>query len=345
MKTLRFLPLPLVLAAGIFLAGCGGGGTPNVPQDAVAVVGSQTITRAQYNDLISSAKQTFKLRKQTFPKVGTAQYDALKDQAITYLVQESELEQKGKTLGVQVTDKDIQAQIDKIKKQYKWTEAEYRDQLKKSGLTEAQLKRDIRANLLGRRIYNKVTANVTVSKLDVEAYYKEHVQSYQTPASRTVRHILVSSKSLADKLETQLKKGADFAALAKKYSKDTTSAKAGGKLTITKGQTVKPFEDAAFSLKVDQISSPVHSQYGWHIIQALGPVIPQKTTPLKDVESTIRQSLLSQKKSTTMQNWVAALKKEYAKKVAYQTGYAPATTATTASTTVAPTVSVATTTP
>ena len=90
-----------------------------------------------------------------------------------------------------------------------------------------------------------------------------------TPKTREVRHILVNSKSLADTIETKLKNGASFAALAKKYSKDTGSAAQGGKLCVAHGgtsgacqQTVPPFDKAAFSLKTDELSQPVKSVYG-----------------------------------------------------------------------------------
>lgn len=91
-----------------------------------------------------------------------------------------------------------------------------------------------------------------------------------------VRHILIATKSkaLAVKLakELQANHGATFAALARKYSTDTGSGQQGGDLgVVTKGMTVPPFEKAVFSLKVDQISDPVQSQYGWHIIEVLGP--------------------------------------------------------------------------
>ena len=72
--------------------------------------------------------------------------------------------------------------------------------------------------------------------------------TYAQAASRDVRHILVNSKTLADQLEAQLKSGGDFAKLAKQYSKDPGSAKTGGKLTITQGQTVPEFDKAAFTL-------------------------------------------------------------------------------------------------
>ncbi|HET7566987.1 MAG TPA: peptidylprolyl isomerase [Gaiellaceae bacterium] len=335
MKTLRFLPFAVLLAvAAVVLAGCGGGGSKSVPQDAVAVVGSDTITKAQFNTLMDSAKSTYKARKTAFPKVGTPQWDSLKNQAVTYLVQESELEQKGKELGVTVTAKDVDARIAQIKTQYfQNSDKKYEAELKATGLTDARLRDDLRAQLLSEKLFQKVTSDVKVSDSAVKAYYSSHKSSYTTAASRTVRHILVNSKSLADQLESQLKGGADFAALAKKYSKDPQSAKVGGKLTISKGQTVKPFEDAAFSLKTNEISAPVHSTYGWHIIQPLGPVTPAKTTPFSAVKEQIRQSLLSTKKTQTMTDWVDQLKKSYAKKVSYQAGYEPPATSTSTTTT------------
>ncbi len=340
MRTLRFLPLPLVLVVvGLVLAGCGGGGSASVPQDAVAVVGSDTITKAQFNDLLASAKRTYAARKTAFPKVGTPAYASLKDQAMAYLVQQAELDQKAKQLGVSVTAKDVTARIAQIKTQYfQGNEAKYQAALKQQGLTEAQLKQDLQSQILSQRIYDKVTSDVKVSNADVQQYYTQHKSQYTTPASRTVRHILVSSKGKADQLESQLKHGASFAALAKKYSQDPSSAKLGGKLTISMGQTVPQFEKVAFSLKTNEISAPVHTTYGWHIIQALTPITPQKQTPFASVQAQIQQNLLQLKKTQAMQKWVDQLKKDYASKVRYQAGYAPATTATSA-----PSVSVGTT--
>jgi foldase protein PrsA len=339
MRLLRFLPLPLLLLVGALLfAGCGGGSNSSkspksVPQDAVAVVGDATITKTQFNDLIASAKSTYKARKTAFPKVGTTAYNSLRDQAVTYLVQESELEQKGKELNVSVTPKDITDRITQIKTQYfSGSDTKYRAQLKAQGLTEAQLKQDLYAQVLSEKLYAKVTADVKVTDAAVKAYYASHSSTYTTQASRTVRHILVSTKAKADDIEKQLKAGGDFAALAKKYSTDTSSAKNGGKLTISKGQTVPTFEKSAFSLKVNEISAPVHSQYGWHIIQALTPITPAKTTPFKSVKTQIQQTLLSTKKTNVMTKWVNQLKKSFEPTIAYQAGYAPATTATTGTT-------------
>ena len=107
-----------------------------------------------------------------------------------------------------------------------------------------------------------------------------------------------------------------------------------GKLTITKGETVAPFDKVAFSLKTGETSPPVHTQYGWHIIQALSAVKPAKVTPLASVKQSIESTLLQTKKSNAMNAWVNQVKKDYAKKVVYAAGYTPsATTTATTSTT------------
>jgi parvulin-like peptidyl-prolyl isomerase len=330
MRLLRFLPLPLLFAAALLvISGCGGGGGKSVPANAVAVVGEDTITKTQFNDLLDGAKRTYKARKTPFPKAGTTQYKSLQDQAMQYLVQQSELEQKAKGLNVNVTNKDVDDRLKQIKTQYfGGSESRYQAQLKQQGLTEDQIKKDLHAQILSEKLYNEVTKGVKVSDADVKSYYDEHKSTYEQKASRDVRHILVNTKKLADDIESQLKNGGNFATLAKKYSKDPGSASQGGKLTISKGQTVPPFDKAAFALKTNETSPPVHTTYGWHIIQALSAIKPAKLTPLKDVKDQIRQQLLQTKKTDTMTKWVDGVKKDFAKQISYQTGYAPLNTTT-----------------
>jgi peptidyl-prolyl cis-trans isomerase C len=80
------------------------------------------------------------------------------------------------------------------------------------------------------------------------------------------RHILVATEAEAKEVAERLKKGEDFAVIAKEKSKDT-GAEGGDLGFFTRGQMLKPFEDAAFALDVGQISEPVQTQFGWHIIQ------------------------------------------------------------------------------
>jgi foldase protein PrsA len=236
-----------------------------------------------------------------------------------------------------VTQKDIDKQVEQIKKTYyQGSEKKFLAALKKDDLTLAELEQyELRPNLLNQQIQNKVTSNVKVSDADAQKYYNQNKASFTTPETREIRHILVNSKSLADTIETKLKNGASFAALAKKYSKDTGSAAHGGKLCVAHGgtsgvcsQTVAPFDKSAFSLKTNQISQPVKSVYGWHVIQALGPIKPAHTQTFSEVKSQIEANLTSQQKQTAWQAWLAKLAKDFKGKVSYQTGYQPATTTT-----------------
>ena len=252
-------------------------------------------------------------------------------------MQQEELQQEADKLGVSVTQKDIDKQVEQIKKTYyQGNEKKFEDALKKDDITLAQLEQyELRPNLLGQKLQNKVTADVKVSDAAAQKYYNANKATFTTPKTREVRHILVNSKSLADTIETKLKNGASFAALAKKYSKDTGSAAQGGKLCVAHGgtsgacqQTVPPFDKAAFSLKTNEISQPVKSVYGYHIIQALGAVKPAHTQTFAEVKAQIEANLASQQKQTAWQAWLAKMAKDFKGKVTYQTGYAPATTTT-----------------
>jgi peptidyl-prolyl cis-trans isomerase C len=344
--SMKRIPLLVICAAvALVVTACGGGGSQNVPSDAVAVVGDQEISKADWDALIAQTKRNFQATKRSFPKPGSVDLANLKSNATQFLIQSSEYKQEAEKLGVEVSDADVQARLDQIKNQYygnppgqkKATKQEmekrYQAALKQQGFTDEEVRNGIRLQLIREKVFKKVTEDVKVSDDDIKAYYDKHKKQYETPAqaeSRDLRHILVKTKAQADKLYAQLQANpGKFATLAKQYSKDTSSAANGGKLPPgvgVKGHLDPNFEKVAFSIKAHQIAKPVHSQFGWHIIEALGPVkpgTPAKPTPLSQVKEAIRQQLLSQEQQKEMDKWLAKMKKSYCKKIGYQTGYAP----------------------
>ena len=332
MQQVKFT-LPILLVAAL-LAGCGGSSTASLNTNDIAVVGSVHVNKTSYDALIAQAKRSFVSQGRKFPAQGTADFATVKGQAVTLLVQQAEREAKAGSLGIKITDKNVQARLVQIKKQYfGGSESRYKKQLTAQGLTESQVKDDIKAQLIQEKIFKKVTGNVSVSDADLKKYYDEHQSQYGVPEQRDVAHILVKTKALADKLYKRIKAGEDFTTLAKKYSQDPGSKKVGGKLTISKGQTVGPFDQTAFLLETGHISHPIKTDFGYHIIKALGPVKPAKVTPFSKVKATIKQTLLQQKRNTAMTTWSNKLKKDFDGKISYQTGYAPPATTTTAGTT------------
>jgi parvulin-like peptidyl-prolyl isomerase len=330
MNPRRAIPLLLAALAGVVvLAGCGSD-KESVPTNAVAVVGDETVTKAEFDKLIDQAKGSYKTQKRKFPEPGSQEYEALRGQAMQFLVQRAQFEQEADDLGIKISDEDVDKRLkDLIKQYFGGSKAKYEKQLKQQGLSEDQVRADVKAQLIQEKIYNQVTKEVKVDSAAIAASYKKNKAQYIQPASRDVRHILVKKKMLADQIYSQLTNGGNFATLARKYSQDPSSKSQGGKLTVSRGQTVPAFDRAAFSLQVRAISKPVRTQYGWHIIQPLSKVKKQTVTPLSQVRDAIRQQLLQDRKQAEMNDWVADVRKDFAKKTTYQVGYAPPETGTT----------------
>ncbi len=318
----RLLLLPALVVA-LVAAGCGGG-SDKVPDDAVAVVDGQTVAKSDFNALVDQARKSYKTQKREFPKAGSQEYQTLKNQAVQFLVQRVEFEQQAKDLEIEVSEKQVDARLEQIKKQYFGGDAKkYEKQLADQGLSDVQVRADIRAQIVSEEIFNKVTKDVKVDDKAISDYYAKNKAQYSQPESRDVRHILVKTRPQANDIYDQLKGGADFSELAKKVSLDTGSKANGGKLTISKGQTVAPFDRTAFLLKRNDISRPVKTEFGFHIIQPIGDVKEARVTPLKEVEDSIRQQLAQTKKNEAMTKWVGELKKDYEEKVSYAVGFTP----------------------
>jgi len=319
--------LLLALIAVLALVGCGGGGTSSadVPDGAVAVVGDKTVTKEEFDKLIEQQKKSAEAQKQDFPEPGTPEYEALKATVVKGLVEQKEWELEGESMGVKVTDQEIETELDKLKQTYfQGDEQKYSAELAKQGLTDADVRNELRTRILTNKIYEAVIKKVTVSDADIKAYYDKNPTQYQQPASREVRHILVKTEALAQKLHDQIQGGADFAKLAKKYTQDQASKADGGKFTAFKGRTVAPFDEFVFSAKTGDLSDPIKTEFGWHIIEVLSAVKPATTTPLDQVKEAIKTTVLQTKQNAAMKAWIAALPAKYGDEVAYAPGYAPA---------------------
>ncbi len=321
-----FSTLFLALLLAVFAVGCGSddGGSDAVPTNSVAVVGDQSIPKSEFDDLITYAQRSYEAQKRPFPKVGTPEYVQLRDQAMRFLVQRTQFEVKADDLDVNVSDEAVDKRIDQyIKERHQGDKGKFDAELKAQGLSSEQARDIIRANLVQESIFNKVTKEVKVTDEQVKTYYDKNKAQYGTPETRAVRHVLVKNKAQADDLYAQLKAGGNWNAIAKKHSQDPASKNQGGKMTATKGQLVPEFEQTAFTIGDNGISKPVKTQYGWHIIQALGPVKTSQSTPFPQVQEAIRQQLLQENRNKEMEKWVAEMRKDLEAETTYQVGYKP----------------------
>ena len=331
------LTLGVLLATFTFAVTACGGGSADVPAGAIAVVDGTEITKADLDELIAQAKKGYDAGNQQFPKAGTPEYQSIQTQYVAYLVELEEFKQAAGDLGVSVTKKDIDAAENEIiKSRFDGKRSEYEKALKQQGFTAEQYRdKALAVSALSKKIFDAVTKDVKVTEAEILQYYTENQSQYGTPESRDVRHILIAvkdkggqvdfaaSKAKADEIYAQLKGGADFAALAKANSADPGSKDSGGKLTISRGQTVPEFDKVSFELDKGELSKPVKTQYGYHVIQAVSAVRKATVTPLDKVRASIETTLLQQTRNEEMQAWVEDLKKDYEGKVSYAAGYEP----------------------
>jgi peptidyl-prolyl cis-trans isomerase D len=170
----------------------------------------------------------------------------------------------------------------------------------------------------------KVAETIQVTDAQVQDYYNAHKDEYRTPERVHARHILLSTankpkeevpkiQAQAEALLKQIKSGGDFAELAKKNSQDPGSAQKGGDLGwVSRGQMVKNFEDAVFTLKPNEISNVVTTEYGFHIIQVLEKQ-PAHLQTLDEVKPAIIASLKNQNVFDRMQELADKAHAELAK--------------------------------
>jgi foldase protein PrsA len=330
----RRILLPAAFALALIAPACGSDETKTVPSGTIAVVGDIEIPKSEFDRLIKQAETSYKAQGQEFPKTGSPEYIDLRDSIVKSLVERAEFDLEAEEMGIKVTDTEVEKRLDELKQQFfQGDDEKYRKEIAKQGLTDERVRNEIRARLVSEKLYKAVTSKVQVTQADIKAYYDKNKAQFQRAESRDVRHVLVKKKDRADEIYTRIEAGESFAALARQFSLDTTSAKQGGKYTAVKGQSVAPFDKFVFAADTGDLSQPIKTQFGWHVIEVLSDVKPKSVTPLKEVEQSIREQLLREKQNEAMRKWVNDLKEKYADEVAYAPGFAPPATTTEATTT------------
>jgi len=147
------------------------------------------------------------------------------------------------------------------------------------------------------------------TEAEIEAYYKSHADEFRQAKQVHARHILVKDKATADKLEARLKKGEDFAVLAKENSTCPSAAQGGDLGFFTHDRMVKEFADVAFKMKPGEISAPVKTKFGYHIIK-VDEVKEASAKPFDQVKAAIQNKLMQEKKGQVFKEYVDSIKKK-----------------------------------
>lgn len=294
----------VALSAGAFgIAGCGSD-SADLPKGTAARVGDAPITQAELDRQVGQSLAAFETQGQAAPVKDSKEYTQLVQQAMQTLVMQKIIRAEAAECGTPCIVKP--AAVTKelkgiITTEFKDSRKDFDAFLKERKLTNDDAREIVLNSLLQQRLYDNVTRGVRFSTDDAKTYYDEHKDQFSTPAGRKASHILVATEAEAEAIRAGLTL-ANFAQVAKEKSTDPGSATQGGDLgIIQKGQLVPEFEKVAFSLKDGQISQPVETQFGWHIITV--HLVPASTTPFAEARKGIISSQLEQKRQETYNTW------------------------------------------
>ncbi len=260
----------------------------------------------------------YQLKRFTQDSIRGRQLSASEDQAtlLDALITDTLIQKEVSEKGVIVRDEDIDRYVEAIKQRNNLDDEKLKTALAGQGLTlesyRAQIREEIeRDQLVGREIRGKVS----VTPEEVQRYYEAHLSEYSTPERVQVAHIVfrldqdappdkvVATTAKAQELYERIKKGADFAALAKQYSEDPSGANGGDLGWFKPGELLDDLEKAAARLKVGEVSEPVRTKVGLHLlkVEAREGAAHQNLDELSDQ---IKQQLYNAALEERFQKWL-----------------------------------------
>lgn len=282
--------------------------------EVVATVNGQNITRQQLQDLFNSALQASgaKIQDLNAQQQLGGYTQLLQDLIMDKLVASASANET-------VSDADVDAELAKIKGQFP-DDKTFQDQIAQAGLTPEKLKENIRTGLQQSRWMKSQVKAPEITDEQAKSFYDSNIKEFEQPETVKASHILFmvdadakedvvkQKEEAANKAAERAAAGEDFTKLAKELSEEPGAAESGGDLGFfPKDRMVPEFAEVAFSQKVGDISKPVKTQFGWHIIK----VTDRKaagTVPFDQVKEQIVSYLKSSKQKEEVQAVLNKLK-------------------------------------
>ena len=278
-------------------------------KEVIAKVNDEYILKSDYDRQVALVKSALEANGQDFSTAeGKKVLQAIKETVLESMIDDQViLWQAGKN-NITLDDEEFNEAISQLE-QYHGGKDALETYLKQQGLDRESFEAQVKDQLIINKFREKLTQDVKVTEDEVKKYYEENKKMFELP-SKEIRasHILVDTEEEAKELLAQIKAGADFAELAKKYSKDPGSKDQGGDLGyFSKGKMVPEFEKAAFALKPGSVSDVVKSEYGYHIIKVTGE---RTSLSFDDAKDYIKSNLENAKKDEEFAKHVEKWKKE-----------------------------------
>ena len=279
-----------LFAAALLLAGCGNSSSS---PGAAAIVGSHRISTDTLQKTVNQALRD----PQAQAKLGSDRARFVRDE-LGRLINDDVIAAAANAHGVTVSNSEIDTQISQFAQQA-GGQAQLEQSAAQNGVPKEELRTFIRFYVLQQKLADKLVADVPVTQDQLQAAYDQNRDQFDQVHSA---HILVKDKKTADRILAQVRSNpSSFAALASRYSQDTSNKNSGGDLGFAgHGQFVKQFSDAIFAAKPGSFIE-VHSQFGWHVVH----VIARKTVTLEQATPQLKSQLLKTQRDALLKKALA----------------------------------------
>ncbi|MBC7793082.1 MAG: peptidyl-prolyl cis-trans isomerase, partial [Clostridia bacterium] len=232
----------------------------------------------------------------------------IRDSVLRRMIDDKANELEAKKLQIVVSDADLDAKYQEQKSRFR-TDEDFKNYLTRSQMSEAQLKDDLRRNVLRDRLIEKLSGEIAVTEDDVKKYYEENIARFkerdQIKASRILIRVLPTApeverkkaKSKAQQIVRDAKRpNADFAKLARDNSNGPEAAKGGDLGMVYRGRLGPEFDGVAFDLKPGDVSDVVETKSGYEVVR-VEEKKEERTRPLEEVADTIRTTILARRRN------------------------------------------------
>ena len=306
----------LFVALFVIVGVAEGIGQPSVPDGAIAVVEDApdgTITTEEYDRGLVQAAARQGLRE--VPPTDDPQYELLAEAAQSDLILARWVNGEAEERGIEITDREIDSELETIKEEQFGSEQEFERFLDESGFTLDEAKDRIRLQLISDAIQQAVLPpEPDVSDAEIETFYDANAQQFEQPETRDVRVVLTKTEQEADEALADLgtdPSEADWERVAKQYSIDEATKSTGGlRQSVVAGQSEPALDDQVFGAAEGELVGPFEGDAGFYVIE-VEKVTAATTTPLEEVSDQIRQTLAATRQQEIAQAFQADFQEKW----------------------------------
>lgn len=229
------------------------------------------------------------------------------DKALEELINRELQYRDALAMGMQPDKEKVKAQMEKIRSRFK-SEQEYKAALEKEGVTEEKLRAQVEKEMLVQNIIaKKVTEAAQMSETDLKQFYEKNTAQFKQPDSVKLRLISTTDEKKAQDILAKIKAGEDFGEIAYKMSEDPYRVKSGDIGYMHKGRMLPEIEEAAFKLKVGEVSDIIKVENAWFIIK-LEDKKPEHQLSFDEAKGKLKKELEAERTQKLKEAWITDLR-------------------------------------